>query len=137
MKYFLYLFAYFLFSNSCYSQKQTNAVDEIVNLKSDDTLRILKEISLCNCLNTGFPNDSLQFKDQSMYILMESIDFSFDYIDSLTMFTNKFMIPYKTSRRGQNKENTQNSRIMLGCISFFKSNELDTFLKKFYKANMK
>jgi hypothetical protein len=133
-----YIFFYFIFSffflNS-YSQNKEKKFRSHIGISKGDTIAALKKITFCNCLVNGFPIDSLQYKDPSIYILLEEINCSFSFLDTINVYTEKFMKPYLYHRTGQNKENTHNKRIMLGCIELYNSKGLDIYLRRFYKLN--
>jgi hypothetical protein len=130
---FLYFIFYLFFLNS-YSQNKGKRIRNFDNSK-DDTIATLKKITFCNCLINGFPIDSLQYKDPSIYILLEEISCSFNFLDTINVYTEKFMKPWIEHRVGQNKENTYNKRIMLGCMELYNSKGLDIYLRRFYKLN--
>lgn len=102
-----------------------------------DTISVLKQISLCKCIFNGFPSDSLESKDPSIYVLMESINCSYDLLDSIDDYTKKILDSLPVTRKGQNRENTYNRRIVTGCLNMYLSKHLDLYLKKisikFYK----
>jgi len=95
----------------------------------------LKKITFCNCLVNGFPVDSLQYKDPPIYILQEEINCSFNFLDTINVYTEKFMKPYIEHRTGQNKENTYNKRIMPGCMELYNSGGTGIYLPGFYELN--
>ena len=131
-------FCYLIFIVLCfnsYSQKVKNSKSKEVIYSLRDAISILKKITLCNYLINGFPKDSLEYKNPLVYILLEEISCSFDFLDSIKPYTDKFMDFFKKSNKGQNRENTYNSRIMIGCTDLYNSKGLNNFLIIFYKKN--
>jgi len=123
----LVLVTFYCFNS--YSQTATKNLGKAEGYHPD-TLLVLKQISLCDCIVNGFPKDSLGAKDPSVYVLMESIECSFDFLDAINTYTKRIVDSLPTTLKGQDRENTHNKRIMAGCIRMYSSKELDHFLRK-------
>jgi len=121
----------FLFSNSQTLVKTTGEKGH----SKQDTISALKDLVLCSCIINGFPGDSLDSKDPSLYVLMETKGICIAIMDSINLFARNFVSSMPTTRPGQNRESTYKKRIMTGYISLYKSKKLDLFVKNLYSKH--
>lgn len=119
---------FFLISNSQTLLRPTAEREH----SKQDTISALKDMAFCSCLINGFPGDSLDAKDPSIFVLLDTKGISFDILDSINVFTSNFISSLPTTLPGQNKESTSKKRIMTGCINMYKSKSLDSFVKSLY-----
>lgn len=134
MKY-VFSFILFLINSYSFAQKQSNTDKNTIPANRGDTIEILKQMSFCSCINKGFANDSLETKDPSIYVLLETIGGSFDLLDSINRYTEKIILQLPLTKKGQNRENTAKKRVTKGCIEMYRSKLLGYFLKRLYSKN--
>ena len=124
------IFSFLLFINFvCFCQNRDSKKQQIIKI---DTLEVLKEMSFCSCINNGFPDDSLQAKDPSIFILLESISGSFEIISVLNDYTKKALDSIATIRGIKYRENFNSKRVLVSCIRMYRSKELASYLKSLY-----
>ncbi|OGX84978.1 hypothetical protein BEN47_15580 [Hymenobacter lapidarius] len=87
-----------------------------------------KEVFLCSCINAGFPQDSLLFKDTSGQLILgaslENGQHSYAYMGKVSALGKQIGRSFPVTPFGTRS-------VFYGCLRYYKSKALEQKLKEF------
>lgn len=104
-----------------------SATNKYTATKADSTSvkqqQMLKDYFLCSCIDYGFKGDSLFFKDHSLTVYTEMLDYDYNDIQRVKQFAKQVVDEMPVS-------NYSGKRGVFGsCIEYYRGEELDKLIK--------
>ena len=98
-------------------------------LKANKTVakqqQMLKDYFLCSCIDYGFKDDSLFFKDHTLTVYTEMLDYNYNDIQRIDHLAEKIASEIPMS-------NYSGKRGIFGnCMDYYRSRKLDKLIKSF------
>lgn len=85
--------------------------------------QMIKDYFLCSCIDNGFKSDSLFFKDHSLAVYTEMLDYDYNDIERVKAFAKQVVDEIPAS-------NYSGKRGVFGsCIEYYRGKELDKLIK--------
>ncbi|KIC94443.1 hypothetical protein [Flavihumibacter solisilvae] len=105
----------------------------ISQFRNDDKkkqIKLIKDYALCDCIDEGFRDDSLHFKDFSATVIVEQISINPEGLDVIEDNVDSFISRLKPSEY----LDTKGMRgVMINCIDYYNSDELDKLARNVYR----
>lgn len=91
--------------------------------------QLLKETFLCDCINLGFPKDSLFRKDGSMALYGDLLSLGYENFLKFNLIAENFMEKLQRESLQQNNKEISRRDIFISCLEYYQSKELDDTLR--------
>lgn len=91
--------------------------------------QMLKDYFLCSCIDYGFKEDSLFFKDASLSVYTELLYYDYNDIQRVKQFAKQKVDDGK-AMKGETSADVKADRAVFGrCIEYYRGKELDKLIK--------
>ncbi len=94
--------------------------------------QMLKDYFLCTCIDDGFKEDSLFFKDATRTVYTELLEYEYDDLQKIRKVAQQ-LIDADKNKKGETSADTKADRaVFYTCIEYYKSSELDNLIKSMH-----
>lgn len=115
---------------ACGQNTSNKTIAQKVDSSSVKKQQMLKDYFLCSCIDYGFKEDSLFFKDASMTVYSEMLDYDYNDIQKVKQFAKQKIDEGKVMK-GETSADVKADRAVFGsCIEYYRGKELDRLIKK-------
>jgi hypothetical protein len=111
-----------------HSQKGNDSFDSIQ--QNEKTIKSIKQIVLCKCVQNGYPKDSLLQKDPSFFIISDIELNTFGFTEFSDSLAKAYINSLPAYRPGKQSESMEVNPILLRCIQFYQGQKLDQAVRK-------